>query len=446
MLHKEFWKQDWEVLIMQPFLFNIVEFVSPDVYCKNAYLVEFLLENYEKSKSNVGNQNRMVLCVKWKPLCLNSGLKLRHIQKYTHYPWIWENIGMNKNFSLEWLHYCHSKLVSHSLIAFIISQSVPMSDVLNYPEFQDMWDYSKLSTNPNLTIDVIIRYPSKEWNWKSISKHPGISMEDICNHPELPWDYYYLSSNPNLNITFILSVSTTMRELFNWNALSTNLSINAILNYPELPWDFSNISYNPNLTIDLIIQNPNKKWDWSAVSSNPGITMQDIMNHPEYPWNRYVNRNPNLNIEMVNYFPSIFPWQWYYITKSPYVTMQDIMNHPEYPWDWDNVSSNPNFNMEIIMKLPNVLWNKTIISNSPYISVFDIIKYPDFPWRWDVIMERSFEKEEELYLNNQLLRVLIMNILDTNMTLNDINIITDVEQISIVFNNEYLISLLLCYL
>ena len=184
-------------------------------------------------------------------------------------------------------------------------------------------EWTQLPCNENFSINMIPLVPINAWNWHWVSSNPAVTMQDIINHPEYPWDYFYVSLNPNLNFTFILK--------------SPN-----IMNHPEYPWDFTcGVSNNPNLTINLINKYPNDRWDFYNVSCNPGITMQDIINHPEYPWDweESICDNPNLTIQFIKQFPSK-EWNWSLISSNPNITMQDIIKNPEYPWSWDNIFTN----------------------------------------------------------------------------------------------------------
>ena len=47
--------------------------------------------------------------------------------------------------------------------------------------------YNLISSNPNLTMSMIIQYLDKEWDWDLLSWNPGITVQDSINHPEYPW-------------------------------------------------------------------------------------------------------------------------------------------------------------------------------------------------------------------------------------------------------------------
>jgi len=63
------------------------------------------------------------------------------------------------------------------------------------------WEY--ISKNPNITMDIIEKYPEKPWIWYYISDKPNITMEIIEKHPNKPWNWESISNNPNLTMEFI---------------------------------------------------------------------------------------------------------------------------------------------------------------------------------------------------------------------------------------------------
>ena len=63
-------------------------------------------------------------------------------------------------------------------------------------KFSDKLDWSWISENPNITMDIIEKYPDKPWNWSAISNNSNITMEFIEKYPDNPWDWYRISCNP----------------------------------------------------------------------------------------------------------------------------------------------------------------------------------------------------------------------------------------------------------
>ena len=52
-----------------------------------------------------------------------------------------------------------------------------------------------VSANPNITMEMIEKYPNKDWNWSYLSWNRNITMEFIEKYPSKPWDWDYISWN-----------------------------------------------------------------------------------------------------------------------------------------------------------------------------------------------------------------------------------------------------------
>jgi hypothetical protein len=51
------------------------------------------------------------------------------------------------------------------------------------------------SYNPNLTMDIIEKYPTKPWRWYTISRNSNITMNFIEKNLDKPWGWDDISSN-----------------------------------------------------------------------------------------------------------------------------------------------------------------------------------------------------------------------------------------------------------
>ena len=80
-------------------------------------------------------------------------------------------------------------------------------------------------------------------NWSMLSRNPNITMELVKDNPDKPWDWQYLSYNPNITM-----------EIVNAN--------------PDKPWNWSCLSENPNITWEFVNANPDKPWYWYGLSKN----------------------------------------------------------------------------------------------------------------------------------------------------------------------------------
>ena len=63
-------------------------------------------------------------------------------------------------------------------------------------KYSDKLDWDCISRNPNISMDMLEKYPDKPWNWNTISCNPNITMDIIEKYPDNPWDWYRISCNP----------------------------------------------------------------------------------------------------------------------------------------------------------------------------------------------------------------------------------------------------------
>ena len=53
-------------------------------------------------------------------------------------------------------------------------------------------DWDNISSNPNITYQLIDANPNKSWDWFWISKNPNITWDIIINNLDKPWDWDYI--------------------------------------------------------------------------------------------------------------------------------------------------------------------------------------------------------------------------------------------------------------
>ena len=101
-----------------------------------------------------------------------------------------------------------------------------------------------------------------------------------------------------------------------------------------------------------------------------------------------------------------------------------LNKYSEREWDWYRISCNPN------------------------IIIQDIINHPEYPWNWDKVFESEFKLDKELYVTNQIGRVLLVSMLDEYT--NDTNTIQEPCQLDhttiMILCNDYHISRILSYI
>ena len=122
------------------------------------------------------------------------------------------------------------------------------------------------------------------WNWKGITSNPNITLDIIKENPNLPWKWEWISDNPNItyemareiNLSDFIDKYASKREEiepgWDWDRLllTKNITWNIVKKYPdnwvsdkdEPLWlkdekgtRWSNLSQNTNITMNIIINN-----------------------------------------------------------------------------------------------------------------------------------------------------------------------------------------------
>ena len=92
------------------------------------------------------------------------------------------------------------------------------------------WNWIELSSNPNVTWDIVKQNPDKSWHYGGLFQtRIGVGQNClqiqaligiiVSSNPDKPWNYCYLSSNPN--ITWKI-VADNLDKDWNWYRLSCN--------------------------------------------------------------------------------------------------------------------------------------------------------------------------------------------------------------------------------
>ena len=58
------------------------------------------------------------------------------------------------------------------------------------------WRYSYLSSNPNITWEIVENNPQIKWDYYELAENPNITWEIVKNNRQIKWNYFQLSANP----------------------------------------------------------------------------------------------------------------------------------------------------------------------------------------------------------------------------------------------------------
>lgn len=163
-------------------------------------------------------------------------------------------------------------------------------------------DYIYLSSNPNITWEIIQNNPDKPWNYYHLSANPIITWEIVKNNPDKPWCYRYLSENPNVT----------------WEMVEAN---------PDKNWSYGELSLHPNITWEIIKANPDKPWNYYYMSQNPNISWEIVEANPNEDWNYYHLSGNKMTVARENFIRRKFQ-EWFKRSELKAKLMANVW-HPK---------------------------------------------------------------------------------------------------------------------
>ena len=281
------------------------------------------------------------------------------LEAFPNKSWNWKRLSSNPNITIE---YIEDAIKAQQKMIIEKKHEDPKFKWTMKQEILE-WAWKDISSNPNLTMEFVEKHLDKPWDWgnSGISRNPNLTMEFIEKHPDKDWSWASISRNPNITKDIIEKDLEKPKN-------------------QQKPWSWRGISANPSITIKMIEddlkkpQDLQKPWDWSGISANPNVTLKFIKNFliddPFDDDNRYNNlnldcsglaSNSNLTIEFIEYIDSMVEnknnqWDWCCVSSNPNITMEMIEKdlekpkNQQKPWNWVCISSNPNITMEMIKK------------------------------------------------------------------------------------------------
>lgn len=148
----------------------------------------------------------------------------------------------------------------------------------------------KLTRNNDL-VKLVKRLPidtnnyNNRWNARELCRNPCMTFKNIIKLVGKV-DFYYVSQNPNINIDIVVKY---IKEQWDWDALSENPGIKPadILKYPGLPWNFKYVSKNTSITINFVLKYPSEVFDREELLKNLGIPAADLRQLRLHPYEEY---------------------------------------------------------------------------------------------------------------------------------------------------------------
>lgn len=306
----------------------------------------------------------------------------------------------------------------------------------HYPDI-----YANLSSNPNISWNIIENNLDKPWDWENISCNLNINIDILKNNLDKPWNWDNLSRYINFKNNDDFVQFLDLNKSINWDIISDNqsLTVNIINNNLYKPWEWCGLallSFSKNKNEEVLelfqnMQNMNIEYErygrdiawenlfstgrisWEYISANldkpwiknnaffaNDITWDIIKNNPHFdsqfdplltpdPSGTYLSYNDDLNWEIIRENLHCF-WDWDYISwNNNNITWDIIQNNLDIPWNWNGISCNTNITWDVIKNNLDKPWEWDYISINDNIT-WDIIRTNlDKPWNWEEISKNN---------------------------------------------------------
>ena len=297
-----------------------------------------LIKSIDFVKRHVGSS-----CLVWPSLSGNKNISLNDIESNLHLPWNWKNISSRDDITDE----------------FVKRHADKEWDITALSERANLWEdinkntqnYCVLSAvnNPNITIEFIERhieiYETQDWYIRQIASMKIVTLDFIEKHLNILYGSW-LSSNPNLTIEFMRKYPDEDWDMRKFSRCNPTVTPELVSNNPEFNWDWEVLSTRSNFSPR---EHPEFQWNWKGYSRNENFNFECVPEDKlcELDWKCISQTKITTLPQIIKY--SIYI-NWEQLTVSEYTTMNMIDNAPEFPWCYKYVPSNPNCNLVMLDK------------------------------------------------------------------------------------------------
>lgn len=210
----------------------------------------------------------------------HRNITMEIIENNPGFPWVRNAIIENPNITLEYvkknrhIHVISRKILTHKIISLDIISTIENRYAMAF----------YISSNPNLTMEFVNKYPDFPWNYNMIARYGKLTIQDIRDN----YDKF----------------SSCMANL----VINENISTEDIKNNDDLPWprntllsykadeemididndDLRYIANNENISAEFIWENRSKMFkvwsDRNNFSSNPNLSYKFVLLRPKFLW------------------------------------------------------------------------------------------------------------------------------------------------------------------
>ena len=227
---------------------------------------------------------------------------------HSKYKWRDHMVKYNKNITLEFVRNNLTwTLISKEdndwcLKKIMLKFSPPLDDSLCDPMFLGNNAGAILSRNANLTADFVSEHIALNWawgwiiectrdienimricpdlldnpnsnHWNILSSNENITMDIVTAHKNARWNKYSLTYQPQIMAAILRGESPPdLLEHWNWGFISQRVKIEDVLRMPHYPWNWRTLSSSPNMTMEIIEQYSALPWHDRSILNNPNVT------------------------------------------------------------------------------------------------------------------------------------------------------------------------------
>lgn len=249
----------------------------------------------------------------------NENVSWEFVTKKIDFNWSFDNLARNPNIDPR--HLINLWTLIRKLV-FAKDEVIDIYSEHNLDKLPRLFDEWSLSSNPNLTPELLEINDEIDWNYTSLSSNSGI-----------PVDYIINATNTKIGNS----------QLWYWPFISCRATIEQVLANPCNNWSQETLSLSKYITPKGVDCNPQLPWDVKSLLRNSNFTLDDIRNVTrDTSWSDYIRYyQENDNFEWKDYLenPEV-RWRFEDMMCLPKMTFEIIFNNPQIPWSREWVKQN----------------------------------------------------------------------------------------------------------
>jgi hypothetical protein len=211
--------------------------------------------------------------IDWDWYQLSSTVPIEYIINYPHFPWEWSRISANPSININFIIEHFNEQLDWDCISS--NKGIMFKDIIDNLDLP--WHWDNISLNPNITFNDVINNLNYNWNFENLCGHPNFTIQNILQlidinelteehinnlslnpnitpdiiekYPNIRWSYLNLSLNPSITLDYILK---TFDNEWEWNYLPFNPNIDFIM-IPGINYKLYSYYYNHNLLFKFLI-------------------------------------------------------------------------------------------------------------------------------------------------------------------------------------------------